>query len=277
MIIMEAHALEKGFSLPEVRLGYGDERIKRLIGLMQHYLDSGYDRAEMGFRKAQSVLAEYLRFHEQSEYDLGKRKEEILPWVDMTCDIGGYITVQRNDYLGRAKGDFRECAESRCSVRNYTDTTVPEEVIRAAVEIARKTPSVCNRQAWHTYIIKDPVKKSEILDLQKGSKGFGSRADFLAIITMDYRSFVGGGERNEAYVDGGLYAMSLLYAFHYYGIGACPLNWMVHPKVDKQLRSLLGLSPSENVIVIISAGYIPETVRIAKSIRRGVDEQLTII
>lgn len=277
MIIMEAHAIEKGFSLPEIRSGFGVDRIRGLIRLLEKYRESGFECKALPFQKAQSVLAEYLRYHEKIGFDLGERKAEILPWVDMSCDIGGYVTSSRVDLLAKAKGDFRDCALSRCSIRNYSAESVPDNVIREAIELARKTPSVCNRQAWTVYIVKDEKLKEKILSLQNGNLGFGACADFVAIVTMNIQSFVGAGERNESFIDGGLYSMSLLYAFHYYGIGACPLNWMVHPHEDAKLRELLQMQPSENVIMMISAGYIPDSVQVAKSVRKEVSDQVVFL
>lgn len=277
MIIMEAHAVEKGFSLPNIRPAYGEERIRHLISLMSKYRRLGYECQTLAFQKAQSVLAEYIRYHDQINFDLGSRRQEIMPWIDMDCCIGGYTTISRSELLSKAGGNFHDCSLSRYSIRSYSKEPVPESVIRDALELARKTPSVCNRQAWHTYIIKNPDLKTRVLAMQNGNRGFGSHADFLAVITIDIQSFIGAGERNESFVDGGLYSMSLLYSFHYYGIGACPLNWMVRPPQDQALRDLLGIKASENIIMIISAGYIPESVRIAKSVRKRVSDQVSFL
>lgn len=277
MIILEAHCIEKAFSLPDIRPGYGSTTIPKIINLLQQYRECGYDPKGLAIQKAQSVLAAYMRYHEEIGYDLGMLKEEISPWANMECGIGGYINFSRDQLIRNARGDFKSCALSRFSVRSYAPTPITEDQIREVIDIARKTPSVCNRQSWHTYVIKDRLLKMSVLELQNGNRGFGALADFLIIITTDIASFVGSGERNESYIDGGLYAMSILYALHYKGIGACPLNWMVDPPADRKLRKLLGIKPSENIIMIITAGALPESVRVAKSVRREVADMLTIM
>lgn len=276
-IIMEAHALEKGFSLPEIRPGYGSERIRKLIYLMQQYERLGYDCNGLAIQKARSVLAEYIRYHNEIGFDLGEFAEIIFPWVDAACDIGGYIRLDRSSLLVQSKSNFQDCALSRFSIRSYSEVRVPGEVIADAVQIASKTPSVCNRQPWHVYIIKNAELKQRVLELQNGNRGFGKQADFLAVITGDMRSFSGPGERNESYVDGGLFAMSLMYAFHFKGIASCPLNWMVEPSVDRRLRMILNIGPSENIIMIIAAGNLPKEVRVAKSARKSVGEIMTVL
>lgn len=277
IIMKYAHSVEKGFSMPEIRPGYGKSVICELLNQMEKYAKSGFDQSSVAFRKAQSVLDEYIRYHDGIGYDLGEFRKRILPWTKMASTIGGFIELSEKEIFNKAKGDFELCAFSRYSIRSYSPDPVPDEWVRDAVRIAGKTPSACNRQCWHTYIVRAPELKKKVLAFQNGNRGFGDRADFIAIITADMRSFTGAGERYGTYIDGGLYAMSFMYALHYKGIGACPLNWMVEPSMDRKLKKLLGLSGSENVIIMISAGRVPEKVRVAKSVRKNVDEQLTYL
>ena len=277
MMVMEAHKIEKAFSLPAPRPGFGVAVIKGLIKMLKQYEELGSDCEGLAYKKAKSVLAEYLRFHEQIEYDLGSLKEEIIPWADMHCDVAGYHETSKADWLKKAIGNFESCALSRASVRTYDSAPISEETIKDAIRIARKTPSVCNRQAWHTYIVKSPEIKEKLIELQCGCRGFGDTSDFMAVITTDSRSFVGPYERNQAYVDGGLYAMSFLYALHYKGVGACPLHWMVPPAHSKKLRALLKMGNFENIIMVISAGSIPDRLRTAKSVRHEVGDLVTFL
>lgn len=269
MIFMQAHALEKGFSLPDIRSGFGSERIKLLAQLLEKYKTSGFPMEDLSVQKASSVLSQYIRYHDLISFELGAMRTLIQKWENPSCDIAGYAELTREEILKTAVGDFEDCALSRWSIRNYTDEQLPDEVLLDAVRIARKTPSACNRQAWKAYFIRDEKLKADILSLQNGNRGFGSKAPCVIVITADMCNFVGAGERNESFVDGGMFAMSLLYALHYKGIGACPLNWMVTPDFDKKLRKLLKVAPSENVIMMIVAGKIPAKVRVAKSVRRA--------
>lgn len=277
MIVMEAHAIEKGFSLPDIRPGYGAARIKTLIHYLEAHKQRNYGSDGFAVRKARAILSAYIKYHNEISYDLGSLLSMIEPWGSDDCSAGGYITVSREEIRRKAAGNFRDFVMSRHSVRNYIKNGIDAKQIREAIEIARMTPSVCNRQPWHVYAITDIEIKKSILELQNGNRGFGSLAPLLLIVTTDIRSFTGAEERNEAYVDGGLFAMSLIYALHYIGIGSCPLNWMVMPARDRELRRLLGLRESETVIMLIAAGHIAEKVRIAQSARRAVNDILTII
>lgn len=275
-IVMDAHAIEKGLSLPEIRPAYGEMRINRLAGLLKQYQSKGYPPDGLAVQKSRAVFTAYLNYHEEIGFDLGDRRVLMEPFAGGDCSAGGFFRKQREELLNASRGDLSACALSRYSVRDYSDDPVEVDVIREAVDIARKTPSVCNRQPWHLYMIKSPELKKQVLELQSGNRGFGHRAACLLVVTGELRKFWGGYERNEVYIDGGLFSMSLMYALHYKGLGACPLNWMVLPKQDARMRKLLGLDNSEVIIMILAVGNLPETVRVAKSVRYSTDTLLTV-
>ena len=277
MIIMEAHCIEKAFSLPEMRPGYGRERIENLIALMNRYTKCGHNVDSLALRKAKAVLSTYSSYHKSIEYDLGDISALIEPWLVTNTDYGGYAILDRKSLMEAAKGNFKSLALSRYSIRQYSSCAIDFETISEVIDIARKTPSVCNRQGWHVYVTQDDHKKKAILELQSGNRGFGHNADCLFVVTVDIAAFTGPYERNEAFIDGGLFSMSVLYALHYCGIGACPLNWMTCAKTDSRLRKLISSKPSETAIMIIAAGNIPEEVTVSRSVRYGVGDLMTVI
>lgn len=277
MMIMEAHAVEKGFCLPEPRMGYGASRIRRLIVFMRQHREAGFDCSHFAYRNAQSVLSEYVEYHDQQRYDLGTLLDEIKPWAEPAGGIGGYKELTKDEIIKQAQGNFETCAMSRHSIRNFSSESVPEETICDAVRIAQKSPSVCNRQSWRVYIAKDPEYKQKVLILQNGNKGFGHTADFVALITTDIRAFTGAHERNQPYIDGGLFAMSFMYALHSKGVGTCPLNWMVGPHIDRKLRKIVPIKPSENVIMMMVGGFMTERMKVPKSARSIQGDTLTAI
>src|SRR5690606_35895283 len=111
------------------------------------------------------------------------------------------------------------------------------------------------------HFIGDPSLKEEVLALQNGNRGFGKDAAYIAVVTANIRHFSGAGERNQAYVDGGLMAMSLCYSFHSLCIGTCFLNWSVKTSVDKKLHKLLGLDDAEVVVTLMAIGRFPDEMR----------------
>lgn len=52
---------------------------------------------------------------------------------------------------------LRALIESRRAVRRFTDTPVPEAVIRDCLELAMLAPNSCNLQPWSFQVIRDPA------------------------------------------------------------------------------------------------------------------------
>ena len=272
-IIATYHVIEKGMSMPEVRLGYGQDVIRKLIGLILSYQSAGYSINEQPIEEAVGALLAYIDFHIDRDFELGKIAEEILELTDkLNAHGGGTFRLKRDEICELGKASFREFSQSRHSIRNYADLDVPIELIREAVVIAQKTPSVCNRQSFRVYVSKDRATKNAILNHQSGNRGFGHSADKVIVVTSDLETFFASSERNQPFIDGGLFSMSLMYALHHLGLGSCPLNWCVNAIRDRRFRAAYDIPDNEVVIMLISVGYLPEQLDVPQSGRRPVDE-----
>jgi len=97
------------------------------------------------------------------------------------------------------------------------------------------------------------------------------------IVVSDRSSFFSIGERNQLYIDGGIFLMNLLYALHFYKIAACPAHWGMNSDKDFELNKLLSLPDSEKVISLVSIGVPPNNFKTCLSLRRSSDEILKII
>ena len=89
----------------------------------------------------------------------------------------------------------------------------------------------------------------------------------LALISVDVRSFVSVEERNEPYIDGGLFAMAFLTALECESLAACPLNTMMREKQEHEIRKLLGVPDYETLIAFVAIGNFPESVESPVSFR----------
>lgn len=96
----------------------------------------------------------------------------------------------------------------------------------------------------------------------------------LLLVTSDIRAFMNNGERNEPFVDGGLFSMSLLYALEAYGLAACPLNAMFNLSQDRQTRELLDIPDYEFPVMYIAVGNFPESVPVCYSTRYEPEKSL---
>lgn len=278
-IIKDYHVIEKGLTMPETRLGFGKDK---LIGLINHCIDfiDKYGNSEEQVIHAVGVILEYEEFHERHNFSLSN---DIVNAIQKIKAISSSIIVaQQRDtnptaYFEDADSTFNKFALSRSSIRNYSNESVPTDRVIQALELAKTAPSACNRQCWRTYVFENKETIRAILDVQGGTRGFGHLADKLIVITSEIGVFSNGGERNQAFIDGGIYAMNLLYSLHHYKIAACILNCSNSITKDVTLRKLCGIKDSEVFIAMISCGMAPPHFKIAVSKRHNIDKTNIII
>lgn len=277
-LIFFYHKIEKGLAMPEPKVGFGKKNVEYLVKILKSYIKKyGWDQISA---TSLSALEEYYVFNKENGNELKRLNKEIVKFKKtmpnhVELGIGGTKTVSKAD-IDRTLFDFKAFANSRYSIRDFEPGPVNDEIIKEAIEIAQKTPSVCNRHSWKVYSYGKEKDKSEILKYQNGNRGFGHLADKILIVTMDLRDFRGSIERNQAYIDGGMYSMSLIYALHSLGVGTCPLNLSIVNKTEKKLKEVTGIPDSEVFMMMIAVGHIPDKLKVAWSPRRDVDEVLTL-
>jgi len=281
-IIANYHKIEKGLSLREPRTKFGLKVINILKeDLYKYSIKYGVDKT---IRCAISSLEEYIKFNNIN----GCNISGVVKWVEIfkkdfkikksDLDEGGTNTILRKDIHKKSKINLVEFFNSRHSIKNFDDNEKIEmKLIEKAVEMAKKTPSVCNRQAARLFVITDKVIRNKILSLQNGNSGFGSQPDKILIIGINLNYFLSVGERNQGWIDGGLFSMSLIYALHSLGLATCCLNWSVDSIVDKKLKKVTGLSKNISVIMLLAVGHLPKKIKVAKSDRKELIEILKII
>ena len=151
--------------------------------------------------------------------------------------------------------DFQEIMNTRMSLRSFSKENVKNETLLEVIDIAKKTPSVCNRQHWRVHCLNHGSKKNKVLKLQNGCAGFSSEINQIIILTSSLEFFVTPIERYQQYIDGGIFLGNLINALHYKNIHSCVLNWAASPSNDKALHRLDIIPKSESVIAIVAFGY----------------------
>jgi nitroreductase len=283
IVTKEYHRLEKGMALPQPRPLFGQDVIASILHLLRA------KRATLGYgaagHAAINVLHEYTIFHEalpershpyvQSvQAAIGElRESDAYQGADAVRE-GGVHEVTRAGIHEKAKIDFASFAGTRHSVRQFSPEPVPMSTIEAAVRMAQKTPSVCNRQGWRVHVISGKADVPRALKHQNGNRGFTEQIDKVLIVTCSIEAFVRSGERNQMWIDGGMFSMSLIYALHSLGVGTCCLNWSADWFRDEALRRDVALPSSDAVIMMIAVGNLPESFRVCQSPKRALDEVL---
>ncbi|WP_029007574.1 nitroreductase family protein [Azospirillum halopraeferens] len=276
LVTLNYHRLEKGLALKTPRPGFGQDAVRLLMSLLDRYV-ARYgvdDTARAGIDTLDAYRA-FGRTHglNHPEVDAaiarlgGSRADGVPP-------CGGTIPVDRATVAAAAPADPEAFFATRHSVRQFADAEVDMDTIARAVRMAQRTPSVCNRQSWKVHVFSDAEQKRRVLSFQNGNRGFGDQASKVLVVTSDLQHFTSVGERFQCWIDGGLFAMSLVYALHALGLGTCMLNWSVVKETDRAMRATAGIPDNEVVIMMIAVGHLPETLSVAHSLRKPLEEVL---
>jgi len=274
-IIRDYHVIEKGLTMPETRLGFGKERIISLIKNCLNFI-SLYGESDEQINIAINVILEYCEFHKKNNFELDSLVNEAIIKLKSNKHIEYSLTTQKdmkyNNYFSKINSPFPDFAATRSSIRNFRDLNVNVEDILESINIAKSTPSACNRQCWRTYLYQDKNTIKKILDVQGGNRGFGHLVDKLIVVTAELGVFITPGERNQAFIDGGMYVMNLLYSLHYNKIGVCTLNCSNDVDRDIKMRNLCSIGQSEVFIAMLACGIPAENFKIANSFRYNISK-----
>ncbi|NCD03840.1 MAG: nitroreductase family protein [Clostridia bacterium] len=287
-IILRYHLLEKGLVMPNFRSAFGVQRVQELLNLLQDYIRLNYDIQNTQFIAALKVIRKYYERHvrettEGTDFKMLMEKiesflnryEPLVSDINMQRIGGGARQVTRSACLHGAKEVWPAFAASRHTVRDLVNKHIPSEDVKAIVEWACACPSPCNRQAHRVYNISDLTLIGQILDLQGGARGFNHAINKLLMICGDLSFYDGLCERNQVYLDCGIFSLSVLLGIHYKGYGGCMMHWCVEPERDVLLRKLLPQIRSSHAIAcLIGIGHLKDEFSVAFSQRRDVDEVL---
>lgn len=273
-ILAHIHVIEKGLSLPKPKARFGEPIVLATLNLLREYQRRCYPLNNFIYTQAVAVIRSYILSQGTrvvSEADITSLTQKVKH--QEKSPPGGVLTYTREQLLLASMGDFKSVALNRFSLRQFSEDEIDVNMVNEAVKIAQKSPSVCNRQATKIYYLREPWCQ-KALSLHEGNRGFGHLVHNLLIVTADLRAYTTVGERYQAYLDGGLFAMSLLYALEYKGLGACSLNWNVEPAVDRRFRKEIPIADNDEIIMMIAVGKMPEKVSVAASSRRPLEEIL---
>lgn len=270
-ITFHYHAIEKGLSNANLRLGFGKRAFNELFWAMDEYIKKGYPTDDYRFQSAISVIDSYIKLHKSKDFSIDWIEKHMIKYSEYLMkenkETGGINTLKSYELPEFDKLGFKDLAYNRYSVRDFGKDSLDDNKVFEAIDIATKTPSVCNRQAWKVRYIKSTDKVNEVLKIQKGLTGNGENLRNLLMVTTDKQYMRGGQERNQTYIDGGLFTMSLLYALTSVSIASCTLNANFDLNRERKMRQLLNVKDSEDIIAIIAIGSYPDVFKIAKSPR----------
>ena len=277
-LIAHYHSIEKGLALPAPRPGFGKTVIPVVVRLVNVYVER-YGEDEVT-RSACGALRAYLAFNEEQGLTPAEIPvhESIVSLLD-ACEahpvgVSGTTKVKRDDVLAAVDHVGLEFFTSRRSTRVFSTEPVTDAELEFAVRAAMSAPAVCNREFGQVTVWRDPVRIGEVLSVQGGANGFGDGIPALAMVTVSQRAYWAEAERNQGWIDGGLFAMAFMHGLHAQGLGSVALNWSKSPATDRRMRQLVGLDEARSIVMFIGFGHLREEYRVAASPRRPLEEFL---
>lgn len=272
-LIFQYHKIEKGLCIGGPPRFFGKEAAERTLELMQQWKAAGHslqDPVYLGCHHAMLAYKQRFTITPPPEA-VGKALTQLIDQLPpVGADAIGFDTPLPAVHRANVSADqfFRLAAERR-SVRSFAQQPVPREKILQAVRSAQLAPSACNRQPWRLHIYDDRAVMKSLLALQNGNSGFGQQIPVLMAVCVDTRCFFDASERNEPYLDAGLFLMSLIYALQADGIASCCLNWCVEPSTDAELHKRGSIPPYEVVTTLFAVGYPAPDALVPRSVRRS--------
>lgn len=276
-LLILTHVLEKGLTMPNRRLGFGQPRVRELIRNCKECITL-FGSESIEIQEAIKDLIEYKNIHIEANYSI---PNDIIADVETLSKYVNSYTMHNNLVLSKDEvfnkcTSFYELAHKRRTIRNFLDVPVENEILRKCIELAQTAPSACNRQSTRVTIVESKEKIDCVVKLQNGNRGFGHLANKYLLISSEQGAW-DITQKRSAYIDAGIFCMNLLYALHDNGIAACTLNAHLEPYEIEELRDVLSIPQSEVPIVFIAVGYPPEKMMVAKSQRKGVNDICRIV
>ena len=282
-IILDYHSIEKGLLFKNMKPGFAEYRIKNLHqNLSKDVVNSNINLSQINV--AFQIMCEYYELHQKINFDISDyfTLEQYEFYKDSLKQsysniFKGAIEYQKEDFYQYNLQNFEIFSPSRKSIRNFTGEIIDISIIKKAVKLSLNAPSVCIRQSSKVYLLDKKQLIDEVLAIQGGMSGFTKNIHQLLILTTNRNYFYSIGERNQMFIDGGLFLMNLLYSLHYYKIANCPANWGKTIKEEKMLQQYIKIPESEKIICMIPIGVAEDSFRVPLSRRREVNEIFEII
>lgn len=279
LIILKYHSIEKGLLHNKMRFKFGKENVVSLGNLLKRK-DILLNKHKTQIAAAYAAMCNYYEFHNVNKIDISNyfsKKDYEFFKNNSVLNLRSIKKQEKDNYFQNTEKSFNQFSKSRASIRDFTGEKIGINVLKDVIELTKNAPSVCNRQSVKVYLVEDQFKIEKILTIQGGLRGYSDDITQLLVVVSDRNYFYSVGERNQLYIDGGIFLMNLLYSLHYYKIGACPAHWGLNSDIDKKINKLINLSDSEKVISLVVIGIPKNNFNTCTSLRRSNDEILKIV
>lgn len=268
-----AHALEKAMSREEFEAGHGSRRLQQLRGFLDTYERKGFSKDSFAYTYALSSIKSFVEVHNEHNLSINEISDivgesKLNESLAVKQKLAGYTYIHSDAKKNNKELSYDHLIQNRFSVRDFSKKKPSITLLRQAIDMSMKAPSICNRQGARVYIVTNKQKIKDILEIQGGFGGY-ELPPYLLTITFETQTLVDLKERNQGFIDGGLFSMTLLLSLEYLGLAVCSLNAMFRPDADKSLRSIIGVGMTEYFIMFMAVGNFKDATKVAISSRQS--------
>lgn len=272
------HKLEKGLCLTDSSRFFGKSAALTTMALVKRWRGAGHARSDRVYVGAIETLRSYRDAIDRMKLP-GDEGTRLVGQIDAML-VGESPAPQLHTPMAFQPSvgmidPFEKLCLDRRSVRAYKPDPVDPQLIARAVSIAQLSPSVCNRQAWHVHIYRNKEDIAQMLKLQNGNAGFGHQLSTLIVVAMDSVAFFDASERNQQFMDAGLFSMSLVLALQSLGLGSCCLNWCVPPENEDEAHRRGKIPAHHRIMMYMAVGHPADHALVPRSPRRELDKIIT--
>ena len=157
----------------------------------------------------------------------------------------------------------------RRSVRYYLDKKVEPEIIKKAYEIAKYSPSACNRQSFDFLFYNQKEIVDKLSSIPGGVSGYTLPS--VIVVIGNYSGYFDERDINAPIIDSSLSIMSFLFALETLGLSSVCINWPNLPDREKKIRKILALNKYDSVVMMIGVGYPDDKGKIPYSAKRNTE------
>ena len=227
-----------------------------------------------------NILRKYKNEYKKNKWFEKIEYKKVALFLENFKDIKeqkvGSLIKTKNEIKKDYNINYKMFVKSRHSTRNYKNMKLKIKDIKLAIKIAKYTPSACNRQFIKVHYLQEGKMKKNIIDYSYGKGGLYLDGVNTFIISFDENALISIGERNQGYLNAGLFAMNLVNSFHYLGIGTCFIQFSNSVKEEEQIKKINNIPLNERIAVILYAGYYDKKSIFSISPRKDIKEYFQI-
>ncbi|MGL1890216.1 MAG: nitroreductase family protein [Spirochaetaceae bacterium] len=264
------HRLEKGLTYKILKSEFAESYIYETVKSLD-YGKNRFDEDTMNWGKA--VLKLY--FTKVTHTEVITKAYNHFKKIDQTFDNNfiPYSSIKRPE-SNITYDDLFQLSLKRRSVRYFNEIEIDEKIIKKAYNIAKYSPSACNRQAFTFYFYNDKKVVKALSAIPGGVQGYTLPS--IIVIVGNYAGYFDERDINAPIIDASLTSMSFMYALETLGLSSVCINWPNLPNREKKIREVINLKPYEFVIMMLGVGYASLEGKIPYSAKRSANEVVLV-